>query len=327
MRKIFKSKKSEKSSKSSSKKSPKSSFKQKFNQKTAHWNFVKLTRYFMVIGALIAIITSYFWYSQIYMSPERRFWTAINNSMVTPSVVRTLTEGGSGNEVIQDFRFHFAPQRVVENKVQFSQKSATVDTYVVTEGIVFPNEQFLRYSAFRSETDEQSAFDLESVIGLWASETNTDPEESSLSYLGEQVTLAIFGNFDANVRNGFMKQLKEKNVYGSELGLALEDEIDGQTVLNYSVAVSLKDYVSILNESFIAAGYGEFPALNPENYRDGSTVKSNFYVNKRNNTIVGISFGDRQEKYSNYGVLKTVESPQADLTIEELQTKIQTLVQ
>lgn len=331
MSKLFsKRRKSSADSKGSKKsnKSKKYNIKSKINNRTSHWDFNKITRYTLVFAVLIGLVTSYFWYSKVYITPERRFWTAIDNSMATPSVVRTLTEGGTGNQVEQLYRFNFAPQRVVQNKVEYTEKSATTDTSVTTEGIIFPTEQFLRYTQFyNSRNDGESSANLDSVLGQWAKQTSDQVEEAKLNYLSEQVSLVIFGNYGPNVRNEILNEMKSSNVYGEALSIPLEDTSDGEAVYVYQISVKLKKYAEILNKAFVDAGYGEFAPLNPENYRDDSTVNGNVIVIKKNNSIVGVSFGGREEKYGNYGVTATVETPQTDLTVEELQSQVQQLLQ
>ena len=56
---------------------------------------------------LIGLAGGYLWYSRLYLTNERRFWMAIENSMATQSVTRTLISGGSGNKVTQTQQFFF----------------------------------------------------------------------------------------------------------------------------------------------------------------------------------------------------------------------------
>jgi hypothetical protein len=248
--------------------------------------------------------------------------------MATPSVVRTLTQGGSGNQVVQQYRFNFAPQRVVQNKVEYTEKNATTDTRVVTEGVIYPTEQFLRYTEFtNSRSDGIDSANLDSVLGVWAVQTSEDEEEAKLSYLSEQVSLVIFGNYGANIRNEVIKEMQKTQVYGPDLNQPLEDTVDGEKVLLYTISVGLKDYARILNNAFISAGYGAFEPLNPDNYESDSKVNGNVLVSQRNNSVVGVRFGGREESYGNYGVTATVEKPQAEITVEELQSQVQELLQ
>jgi len=331
MSKLF-SKRRDSSNKSSIKsdktKKSNTNLKQSFLNRTSHWNFAKITRYIVAFGVIVALVTSYFWYGQVYMTPERRFWIALNNSMATPSVVRTLKQGGSGNQVIQDYRFNFAPQRAVQNKVVYTEKSATTDTSVTTEGVIYPSDQFLRYTQFtNSRSDGQDNANIDEILGQWAYDDTVSAEDAKLNYLSEQVSLVIFGNYGANYRNSVINDMKNNQVYGDGLSLALEDSIDGNPVYVYTISVKLKEYARLLNSAFVEAGYGEFAPLNPDNYTEDATVNGTVAISKKNNSVVGVNFGGREEYYGNYGVTQEVEKPQADITIQELQTQVQELLQ
>lgn len=331
MSKLFKSKRlfSKRSgSKSDTVKSSKTSAKTKIYNRIGHWNFKKIARYSFAFGMVILLVTSYFWYTRLYMTPERRFWTALSNSMSTPSVVRTLTQGGSGNEVVQDYRFHFAPQRVVENRVVYTEKSATTDTSVTTEGVIFPTEQYLRYTSFtNSRNDNEKNSNIDAVLGRWAVQSSENAEESNLNYLSEQVSLVVIGNYSSAFRNEILRDMQQKQVYGPNLSTPTEDKLNDEAVYVYTISVKLKNYAEFLNKAFVEAGYGEFPPLNPDNYREDSAVNGNVFVRKRDNAVVGINFGGREERYGNYGVLKQIDKPEVSLTVEELQTQVQQLLQ
>jgi len=309
-------------------KSSKTTVKTKLYNRIGHWNFKKIARYAFAFGMVIFLVTSYFWYTRLYMTPERRFWTALNNSMSTPSVVRTLTQGGSGNQVVQDYRFNFAPQRVVENRVIYTEKSSVTDTSVTTEGVIFPTEQYLRYTSFtNSRTDNGINSNIDSVLGKWAVQSSDNVEDAKLNYLSEQVSLIIIGNYSADFRREVLQQLQQRQVYGENISTPVEDKLNDESVYVYTISVKLRDYAELLNKAFVTAGYGEFAPLDPANYREDSAVNGNIFVRKKDNAVVGVNFGGREERYSNYGVVKQVDRPEVSLTVEELQAKVQQLLQ
>lgn len=278
----------------------------------------------LIFAVIIGVVAAWFWYFNIYMTTERRFWSAINTSMSTPSAVRTLQEGASGNQVVQQYRFFYSPEKVFQNKVSYTERDATRNTFVETEGIVYyPQDQFLRYTAFDSRQDTEQPVNIDDLIGVWAAQDTEDEEQGKLSYQSELVTLAIFGNFDSRFRNEISNDLKNEDVYG-DVSVALEDvNADEEAVLNYSVTIKLKPYVTALNKAFERAGYESFPPLDPSNYEDDATVPATFIVRKKDNTITNISFGGRNEAYSNYGVKTLPIKPNAEITVEELQAKVQ----
>ena len=289
------------------------------------WNLEFLTKLFLIAGLSIGLVTSYFAYDRLYMTPERRFWIAIENSMTTNSVVRTLAQGASGNQVTQDYRFHYSPQRVIENRVELSERSATVDTQIVTEGIIFPDRQYLRYTSFDSQANGQEA-NIDSLLGTWASEPAENEEEAKLTYLSEQVTLVVFGNYGTSLRTSYLNDLRD--AYRVDFNTATElTNDDGDAVIIYPLRVGLPEYTAILQRSFVDAGYGEFPPLNPENYREGSDIAAAITVRKKDNAVVGIAFGDREESYGNYGLVKQIDAPDAELSIDQLQDQVQAQLQ
>ena len=295
------------------------------------WNVKKLTVTMLSFAVVIGIAATFFWYNDVYMTNERRFWQAVDNSMSTQSVVRTLTTGGTGNQVVQDNRFFFGAQTLAESKVEFANRSATVNTEVVTEGISTPSAQYSRYVAF--ETNEVrpdgTTPNLDAVLVRWSGETATQEqaENARLNYISELVTLAIFGNFDADYRQSVVDALRASDVYRIDENNTSENTIDGEAVLLYPVSVGLQGYAQQLQNSFVKAGLGEFPPLDPSNYRPDARINAQFIVRKRDNTFVGIQFGDRQERYSNYGVIKDINLPVPEFTPAELESTVQQEIQ
>ena len=298
---------------------------------TAQWDLKKLIKYMIILALIISIVGSYLWYGNMYMTNERRFWTAINNSMATQSVTRTLTSGGTGNTVIQNQQFFFAPQMVSRSHVRFIQKSSTVDTSVETEGISFVDHQFSRYNSFRTnqQREDGTTPNLDSILGKW--EGNKVPEDqlddARLNYVSELVTLAVFGNFGAKFRSETIELLKQNNVYEINEEAVSEDTVDGKKVLIYPISVSLKGFTEVLQNAFTEAGYGKFPPLDPANYDEDSRVSATFAVDPKNNSISGIQFGSRSEKYRGYGIYINVAKPNTDFESGQLEEFVQKEIQ
>ena len=291
----------------------------------------KLTSVFLVFAIVIGTGATIFWYKDIYMTPERRFWSAIDNSLSTKSVIRTLTSGGTGNQVIQNNRFVFSQDDFVESRVEFTNRSATVDTFVVTEGLTTLDSQYSRYVSFDTNDtrEDGSTADINNVLGEWAGVTADDEskEEARLNYVSELVTLALFGDYSSDQRSTIVGSLESSNTYRVNYDGVSEGEVGDDEVLFYPVSVGLKSYASTLQNSFESAGLGGFPPLNPDNYREDARVNAIFAVRTRDNALVGIQFGDRSEEYSNYGALRELSVPDVKFTPEELEAIVQEEIQ
>ena len=289
------------------------------------WNLRNLAKAFVSIAVVFLLAGSYLWYTRLYLNNDRRFWMAIENSMATPSVTRTLNSGGTGNKVVQTQQFFCSPQMATRSHVSYEQKNAVVNTTVETEGLSFVGADYSRYTSFNTnqKKEDGSSPNLDSVLNKWESSEYTDEEldNSRLNYISEHVSLVVFGNFDANTRHEFIRELKDNNAY--TITNVTESTEDGRKLLSYSVKVNLKAYTTLLQKAFTAAGFGEFPPLNPDNYKEGVTINSGIRVDKNSGEVVGVSFGSRTEVYNGYGIQINVQKPDAEFSSGQLQEFVQ----
>lgn len=307
-------------------KTAKVSLKIRIRDRVLSWDLRKLTRTMVLMSIPIALVGTYLWYNRLYLNDERRVWSAINNSMATQSVTRTLTSGGTGNKVVQYQQFFYAPQAVTKSKVTFSQKSATIETNVATEGISYLDKQYSRYTLFNTnqKKPDGSYPTLDSILYKWGKNDMTPQEQLSAreGYIGELISLAIFGNYDAQFRSETISKMKAQNVYEIDLASITRENIDDRSIMSVPVKVRLKPFATLLQSAFVKAGYGAFEPLNPDNFKEDSTLGATFLIDRKNNTIYGVQYGDRQEKYTGYGVNQQVEEPVSDISADDLEAKV-----
>ena len=291
------------------------------------WNIRRLIKQFIFVGVVLAGTSAFLWYTKLYMTEDRRFWMAVENSMSTPSVTRTLIEGGTGNQVVQQQQFLFSPNMVSNSRVSYTQKSATIDTEVETRGVSYLDAQYSQYTKFTTnqKNKDGSNANIDELLNKWEGTVaaGDDTDQSRINYASELVTLIILGNFDANYRRDVMQQMRSNKVYQVDYAGATNDEVDGQKVRLYPVTVGLKKYAELLVGSFKQAGLGDFPALDPSSYNDEARIPLTIAINQRTNEIVGVSYGSRQEQYESYGVIKTVDRPDAVYGSGELEKAVQ----
>lgn len=307
------------------------SIKNRIVSRMSRWNLVRLSKQFLVVGLVVSLIGSYYWYSRLYLNDDRKFWVAIENSMATPSVTRTLTSGGTGNQAIQQQQFLFAPQVGQLSKVTYNEKSPTVTTNVITEGRSFLDAQFSRYTKFEStqKRTDGTQLELNDYLNKWegGALTGEEADQYRLSYIGELVTLVIFGNFDSNFRSEIINNMRSSGVYELNTEAISRENRDGENYIVYPVKVKVKPYVEQLNKAFMYAGYGSFPPLQPDNYNDTVTIPLTIVVHARSLSVSSVAYGGRQEDYSSYGIVKSADRPTAVFATGELETKVRERLQ
>ncbi|NBU33181.1 hypothetical protein EB118_08665 [bacterium] len=294
-------------------------------------NYKKLAIRLSIISVLLFFVSGYIAYNKLYLTNERRFWSAIDNSLATSSVVRSVESGGTGNKTVETTRFNFGTEATINRITSVGTKNATSESNVTTQNILTPTAQYVRYeNIFTSEKKASGGdYDFSSIKGVWAKQAEaTSPEEADqlkLSYVQPQVTLAPFGNLRAVDRRQIVKELKDSNVYEIDYTKTLRTVIDDKQFIMLPAKVKLKSYVTVLQKHFDFMGFGMFPPLNADNYPDKARYSVQFLVNPSNNTIAGIKLDSQTENYSNYGVNAKAPIPNDAIPLDELQQKLQSL--
>lgn len=295
-------------------------------------NYKKLAIRMTVVAIVFFGISAYLSYTRMYLTKERRFWMAINNSLSTKSVVREVVSGGTGNKSIEKTRFNYGYDASIDKLSSISNKSAVAESKVVTRAITTPTAQYISYQDIYTSEKKQdgSAYNFDSIKGLWANQAKaTTPEEKDqlkLEFVQPHVTIVPFGNLMPAARRAVLKDLKDSGVYIIDYTNITNQVIDGKEYVSYPTRVKLKEYVTILQKHFNTMGYGIFPSLDPSQYSDTATYNTTFILDKTTNVLSGIDLGSGEiEMYKNYGVDKKAPIPANAIPVEELQAKLQDL--
>lgn len=294
-------------------------------------NYKKLAIRLTVVGTLLLGVTGYIAYNKLYLTNERRFWAAIENSLATRSVVRSVESGGTGNLTTETTRFNFGTEATVDRTTSVGAKTATSESNVTTQNILTPTAQYVRYVDIT--TSEKRAdgtpYDFTPIKGVWAKQAEATSDEEAdrlkLSYIQPHVTLAPFGNLRPADRSQILKELKEGGVYEIDYKNVQKQDVDGRDYIVFAAKVKLKSYVTVLQNHFNVMGFGVFPPLNADNYPEKARYNVQFLIDPRDNTVAGIKLDNQTENYTNYGVNVRAHIPTDAIPLDQLQEGLQSL--
>jgi len=292
-------------------------------------NYQKLFYRVLAVASVLLLASAYLSYTRLYLTPERRFWMAINNSLSTPSVVKATETGGTGNKTTEATRFIYGAQAAQNKLNSVSFKTATSESNVTTETITTPKTQYVRYvNIFSTEKKEGGgAYNFESVIGRWAKQDVGNEasalDNQRLTYIQPLVTLVPFGNLTADARNELLAYMKSNGAYNVDFTNVQYQMENGKKYATYPVKVMTKKYVTALQKFFTAAGFGDFPPLDASGYPENARVNATFRIDMKSGTVAGISFNGQTENYLNNGVANELKMPTATLSLDELQSRLQ----
>lgn len=274
---------------------------------------------------VIAVVGGSLWYTNIFMSKERRFWTAIENGLKTTSTTKEIVSVSPAASQTHLSRLRLGAQAVVEGRSTIIQRTTQTTSTVVTSNLVTPSEGFVKYE--KIETNEKSAdgtdFDFSNVVGRWAAQDASDAESNAqASAFSESfVQLVPIANLNAKDRRDIMNLLKNQNAYEVDFTNTGEDSDNDLTV--YDVTLNTRAYVAILREVFARQGLVDLPTLDPNGYDPTSQIPLQIAIDG-GNAVRKIGFSDDQyESYSDYGFTNSAVLPTETITYTELQSRLQ----
>ncbi len=292
-------------------------------------NNSRFIRKSLILSIVLCAVSGYMAYTRLYLTPERRFWKAIGNSLSTRSIVRETQAGGSGNKSIEKTRFVFGDQPNQTKISSINNKTATSESNVITESILLPTTQYVRYKELFSTEKKTDGgdYDFSKIKNVWAKQDDAKDEESKqqqrLAYIQPLITLVPFGNLSPSQRSSVLNRLKNDKAYVVDFDHVTYSKVNGRQYALYNVQVKTKKYVGALQEYLRDLGLGEFPPLNPANYPDNARVNALFLVETRGNVITAVTYNGQNEHYQDYGVISQIDLPSKTIGLSELQERLQ----
>lgn len=283
---------------------------------------------FVALALALFAIFGWLWYDRLYSTPERVFWSMIDNTLATRGVTRTITEEGNGGSSEQVIRLSFNGDTRSHGLTTVTQKGSNgQNTLAVTETIGTPAADYIRYTQLDAGGNQPNGKkpDFSSVINQWSKAEN----KGASNFLDESLYgLVPVANLLASERQRLLTDMKARNVYTVDFSNVTRTPDDGPTYV-YSVAIDLQQYLLTLQDSFKVLGLQTSTnATDPSQYA-GQSATVNFQVDVRSRQLRKVTYATnpRTEKYSSYGVVELSSLPTNTISVADLQQRIQSEVQ
>lgn len=276
------------------------------------------------LALVSAIFLGSFWYTNDYNTSEKKnermFWSAIENSLTTPSVMKTTQSGASGKLDTNQQLIYNSGERLVHTNyiTEVNNPAQSFELTVRTEALqYYSGDNFIRYTEY-SSTDETS---LGEYVGLWASQSSDENtlEDYQIQYASGLVSVVLFADLNPSLRASVLEDLKD--AYQVNTRDVLFNTVDGEDLAQVTVSLKLREYIDVLNQVFAAQGYPDL-GISSQDAGEG-TLDISVEIRTKDNTIARVIYGSVDEQYSNYGVVSRPERPLATLTYQELQQAVQ----
>jgi len=288
-----------------------------------------------LLGSFVALLISGgLWFQLVYKDPQRVFESMLRGTMsVTGYTKETITEQGDTKNV-EVRRLQFGTEPVSETTVT----QQTANTTVKTETISTLDQQYVRFADIQTEqkTPDGEDIDFSSVVGIWgkgqqAERAANGPFVGDAISGSDQYTLVIpMGNLQAEDRPALLQYLLDNHVFVPTYGEMRRETVNGRQVYAYPVQLQMQTYVEYLKRFGQAMGAAEYVSgLDPSQYAGIAPQNVTMYVDPLSRQLVRFDYNAgiaRQDTFSSYGLMRTIEAPRETIDATELQQRINQVV-
>ena len=292
--------------------------------------------YVYLIGIIILIATASLWWSFVYMSPKRVFWSMLDNSLATRGVTTTVSQGSGTEHVQQIVQFDLGVQRRARSATTLVQGG----TEIKTEMLATPTADYSRYRLIRTneKRSDGKPLDTSKVIDAWSKSDNTQQTatQSSGHQLFAQSVLGIglpvgsvpvpVGAVSDRERAALIDEMRSGNLYDVSFKDVTKTRKGGRLLYTYKLKVQTIVYVHVMKEFAQALGLHELDQVDPNSYQSAQPLSVTITVDAVSRRLVSVDTGQGYAPtYQAYGAPITTPIPQHAISEGELKKRLSQL--
>jgi hypothetical protein len=289
--------------------------------------------YVYVAGAVILLISGYLWWSRVYLSPQRVFWSTVKNSLSTKGVTTELDQTTQGSSLKQLVQMELGTTNMAHSLTTLKQGS----TEVKTEILGTSEADYTRYRSIK--TDQKNAegkpLDVSKVVGIWSKSDDTQQTETQSSghQLFAQSVLGIglpvgslpmpIGEVSPGQREDLIREMQSENMYTISFKDVKKERKEGRLLYTYDTKIQTILYVRLMKEFARDLGLHELDAVDPNTYQSAQPISVKLTIDAYSQQLVSVDSGQGYtQTYAGYGLPLKTSVPKNPITTQELQKRL-----
>jgi hypothetical protein len=278
-----------------------------------------------VMGTGVLTICSVLWWFTVFLGTQHVFWSMIDNSLATASVV-VQTKQARGNDSLEQL-VH------IDTGAAHKARSLTIlkqgGTEVKTEILATKDVDYTRYLSINS--NEKA--DTSKIRNVWAKSDNTQQSatQSSGHQLYAQSILGIglpLGSVPVPVGamppDQLYRSIREQNVYKPDFHTVKKERRNGRLLYTYDVKIQTLLYISMMKDFARNLGLHELDSADPNSFSSTPIMTASLTVDAYSHQLAAVNFKSLgySQTYGSYGLPLKVELPKSTISSAELQKRV-----
>lgn len=274
-------------------------------------------------GIILFLLAGFLWWNYASVVPERVFWGTINNNLVTTGVTKQIKTDETNGSLDQTQWISLGAQNVIASTSTVEQKATdAASTKVTTETIATPTADFARYTGIQTtQLSGGTSPDFSAALNVWSKQDVTG--ENGGAFTEALYGLIPLGFIQGAQRQSIVRDMQNNKVYNVQYDKLKKYRDNGRLIYEYTVTVDAEQYIKTLKQIDAAMGLNQLQAMDASQYA-GSTLEVQVAIDAHAQQLMGVMYpnNSRAEKYTGYGIFHPVELPQDTVTRQELQNKL-----
>lgn len=281
-----------------------------------------------MLGLLLFIGAGGVWWQQVASSPERVFYTMLDNSMKTRGIGRHVVQDSGSQKLDQRTQLTTGQHAVASSLTTLSQG---IGTAVKTQTIGTPTDDYVRYVTIETDQigEDGQPLDFGDVLGIWGVSDNDQLGSETRGELYGQNVLGVvpIGFVPPDTRRELIDLMREENIYSVDFSKARRELLNGRPHYTYDVEVQPENYIVMLKQFAKAVGLTQLETLDPKAFSEAEPFTFSMTVDIWSRQLAAVTYADsaRKETYSSYGQKTPVKLPEQTISVEELQSRLQSI--
>lgn len=282
-----------------------------------------------IIAAILLTVSLIALGRDYFNDPNRVFNSMLANSISSRGATKVVQQESAGQRLDQTMQAQFGEQDIVNGVTVLEQGTGDNLTQIVTESIGTPQTDFIRYVSF--ETNEKgvdgSDLDFSNVTGVWGRSSVDGALTGGELYSEAALGVVPLGKLAPSERKAFLDRIEELNVYEIDFSATGKNIVDGRPTYSFDATIKPDRYVTMLKEFAELVGITQLETTDPAQFSSSPDLNVTLNVDVWSRQLKSVAFNgnERSETYSAYGLYRDVDVPTDTISIQELQSRLQSL--
>jgi hypothetical protein len=287
----------------------------------------RITTILALVGSIVILAGSAFWFYKVYSNPENVFWGMVGNNLSTPSISKEIVQKSEGSSSKENTLIAFRPAPSVHDIKEISTTVNGTKSRIKVESIGTPKDTYQRYVLIEQPVQPgKSKPDYSNIYKMWLKNGGNAQANNSQLFNNALFSGFLFGNLQPNNRDTAVSYMRK--AYKVNFDDINNKSDNSRKTYTYKVKLSLKEYAKGAHYYAELLRLPNAKQISADNYKATDKLEMAVTVDVLSRQLRQVTYtsNSSSEKYTAYGIVPNFESPKKTVSYNDLQEAVKKAV-